>query len=116
VQAGRLGRSGLLIARRGRGVGARRPGGGSRCGREDAHHLGGGFAADLRAGFGGGGRVGGQLEEATPGGDLGFELQQVDAEAGQAGEAVEDGVELGVVGGEELDPVLVLGEVADAEG
>jgi hypothetical protein len=43
-------------------------------------------------------------------------LQQVDAEAGQAGEAVEDGVELGVVGGEELDGVVLLGEVADAEG
>lgn len=40
----------------------------------------------------------------------------MDAEAGQTGDAVEDGIELGVVGGEELDPVLVLGEIADAEG
>jgi hypothetical protein len=43
-------------------------------------------------------------------------LKQVDAEAGQAGDAVEDGIELGVVGGEQLDPVLLLGEIADAEG
>lgn len=40
----------------------------------------------------------------------------MDAEAGQAGDAIEDGVELGVVGGEELDAVGAMDEVADAEG